>query len=67
MIYSTCSILKEENENILKNVLQKVKAEIVPISISNEIPKLPVDIEGTICICPSSLYEGFFIAKIKKN
>ena len=66
MIYSTCSILKQENENLLKKVLQKSNAKIVPIQKDWNIPQLPVSIEGTICVCPTELYEGFFVAKIKK-
>ena len=66
MIYSTCSILKRENEEILNKVLKKEKIEIVPIKISSKLPVLPVKIEGTLCICPTELYEGFFVAKIKK-
>lgn len=69
MVYSTCSILIQENENILKKVLAKEKAEIVPIKkeLLNGIPTLPTTIEGTICVCPNELYEGFFVAKLKKN
>lgn len=66
MIYSTCSILKQENEKLLKKVLQNSKAEIVPIQEKLDIPILPVSIDGTICVCPTVLYEGFFVAKIKK-
>ena len=66
MIYSTCSILKRENEEILNKVLKKGKIEIVPIKLDKEIPTLPVKVEGTICVLPTELYEGFFVAKIKK-
>ena len=68
MIYSTCSILAKENEEILKKVLAMSKAEIVPIDpdLIFEIPTLPVSIDGTICICPTDLYEGFFVAKIRR-
>ena len=31
------------------------------------IPLLPVNLEGTICVCPTDLYEGFFIAKLRKK
>ena len=43
-------------------------AEIVPIDerYFKDIPLLPVNIIGTICVCPSELYEGFFVAKISK-
>lgn len=69
MIYSTCSILAEENENILKKVLKKENAKIIEINeeLIQGVPKLPVSIKGTICICPTDFYEGFFIAKIVKN
>ena len=66
MIYSTCSILKRENEEILNKVLKKGKIEIVPIKLDKEIPTLPVKVEVTICVLPTELYEGFFVAKIKK-
>lgn len=64
MVYSTCSILKEENEEILNKVLKKFKAQIVPIQIPKEIPILPTSIDGVATICPTKLYEGFFVAKI---
>lgn len=68
IIYSTCSILKQENEDIIQKVLSKTKAEIVPIdeSILKDIPLLSVTIQGTICVCPTELFEGFYVAKIKK-
>lgn len=69
MIYSTCSILKQENEDIINKVLSKTNAEIVPIDFDKllGIPQLPTTIEGTICVCPTELYEGFYIAKIVKK
>ena len=67
MIYSTCSILKQENENILRKVLPKANAEIIPIKPIEDIPTLPVDIEGTLCVCPTESYEGFFVAKIRRK
>lgn len=66
MIYSTCSILAQENENVLKRVLAKTKTEIIPIEMMREVPVLPSQTEGTICVCPTELYEGFFVAKLRK-
>lgn len=68
MIYSTCSVLSCENEEVIQKVLKNQKAEIVPIEMQqiNDIPILPTKIKGTICVCPNELYEGFFIAKIRK-
>lgn len=78
MIYSTCSILESENEEVLEKALKGTDAEVVPIDLqedlngycgkdSNELPLLPVKIPGTVCVCPNELFEGFFIAKIKKR
>lgn len=68
MIYSTCSILKKENEENVNKILKECKAELVPIEedIFKDIPQLPSQIEGTICVCPTNLFEGFFIAKLRK-
>ena len=66
MIYSTCSILQEENEDKLASILKTGKVEIVPINVDKTIPKLPTKIDGTLCVCPNEEYEGFFVAKIRK-
>ncbi len=68
MVYSTCSILYEENEKYLEELLKKKIIEIIPIdmSIYADIPKLPVTIKGTLCVCPTKLYEGFYVAKFKR-
>ncbi len=69
MVYSTCSILKEENENILNKTLANFNAQIIPIDKKTivGIPLLNSTIEGTITIRPTDLYEGFFACKIKKK
>ena len=69
MVYSTCSILHQENEDIISKVLSKANAEIIPIDskLFENIPLLPVKSDGTICVCPNELYEGFFVAKILKK
>lgn len=66
MVYSTCSILEEENEEILKRTLNN-NFEIVPIEINDKnLIKLPTKIDGTLCVCPNEYFEGFFIAKIRR-
>lgn len=69
MVYSTCSILACENEDIVEKILKLNNCEIVPIELANaeEIPLLPSKLNGTICVKPTEIYEGFFVAKIKKR
>ena len=70
MVYSTCSILREENEEVLNAVLPafaKEGARIVPIDIPEGIPTLPVTLPGTLCVRPTERYEGFFCAVIEKG
>lgn len=68
MVYSTCSVLQKENEDVVRSVLKK-GAEIVAIPQEefNGIPLLPTTLEGTMCVCPNDEYEGFFVAKLKKK
>lgn len=68
LIYSTCSVLKEENEKIVEEILKSGNMEVISIDrkLFEGVPLLPVKLEGTICVCPSELYEGFFVAKLKK-
>jgi len=58
-----------ENEEILNYIVEKYNLEIVPIdeNLFSDVPLLPVNIKGTICICPTELYEGFFVSKIRKK
>lgn len=69
LVYSTCSILKSENEDIIKEVLKSNQVELVPIDKEkfNNIPFLPTELDFTMLVCPSELYEGFFVAKLRKK
>lgn len=68
MIYSTCSVLAQENEEIVSRVLRKTGAQVVPLELAafDSVPRLPVSIPGTLCVAPDELHEGFFVAKIRK-
>jgi 16S rRNA C967 or C1407 C5-methylase (RsmB/RsmF family) len=65
MIYSTCSIYKEENEEQIKKVLSD-DIEIIPISLDG-VELLPSSIEGVLTVKPNKEYEGFFIALLHKK
>ena len=68
MVYSTCSILEDENENIIREILETKKVELEEINFRGieELPRLPEKIKGTLLVMPSEEYEGFFVAKLKK-
>ena len=68
MVYSTCSILDCENEDVVSSVIKNGNIEIVPINFEGmeELPIFPTKIFGTLCVKPTELYEGFFVAKIKR-
>ena len=69
MVYSTCSILSCENEEVINSILKDGKAGIIPINFKGieSLPILHSKIPGTLCVCPTDLYEGFFVAKIRKK
>lgn len=69
MVYSTCSILDCENEDVVSSVIKNGNIEIVPINFDGmeKLPILPTKILGTLCVKPTDLYEGFFVAKIRKK
>ena len=66
LVYSTCSILKDENEKIIKEILDNNENIILePIELEG-IKTLPTSLEGTLTIAPTEYYEGFFVAKLKR-
>ena len=69
MVYSTCSILSCENEEVINSILKDGKAGIIPINFKGieSLPILHSKIPGTLCVCPTDLYEGFFVARIRKK
>lgn len=73
MIYSTCSMSKEENENVIEFILNKyknIKISNINISSNNKIFESNIfknSILKTIRISPSELTEWFFIAKLIKT
>lgn len=71
MVYSTCSILREENEEVLSAVLPGMNAEVLPIDPATlgltADQLLPVAIPGVVCVKPTALHEGFFVARIRKR
>ena len=69
LVYSTCSVLREENEEVVAAALKKGGVQLVPIDTAafDGVPLLPTDMPGVMCVCPDEWYEGFFVAKMKKS
>lgn len=69
MVYSTCSILEEENEKNIEKILTNQNVEVMPINeeFFEGATLFPSKIKGTIVVAPNELYEGFFIAKLRKK
>lgn len=69
MVYSTCSILMAENERNVKAILSEKQCIVDPITLPgmDQLPLLPCGIEGALCIAPNTLYEGFFMCRLKKT
>ena len=67
LIYSTCSILKEENINIIEKFIKEEPFEIIDISdmVSNEFKY--INEKGTIELLPSKNHDGFYIACLRKK
>ena len=72
LVYATCSILARENEEVVRDALDAKSVrgsyEIDPIDPADfpGLALLPTSLEGAICLCPTNIYEGFFVAKIKR-
>lgn len=69
MIYSTCSILASENEEVIQEIQKEKNIELVPINFlgKEQLPLLPTSLPEALCMLPNELYEGFFIAKLRKK
>ncbi len=64
LLYSTCSLLKEENEEAVESALS-AGATLVPLSPPEGIPLL-TGRAGTLTVCPDGRFEGFFLAMLRK-
>ena len=73
LVYSTCTLNKQENEYILNWALENLDVEMLEIDLhlkeamkaSNE--NLNININKAIKILPSKNTEGFFVAKLKRK
>ena len=67
MIYSTCTLNKEENEENIEWFLDSFKDSSIETFFVGKGRNLKYDSMGSLTILPDDEMDGFFIAKIKKN
>lgn len=73
LVYSTCSVLSCENEEIVAGCLKQAGRSGVyrvrPIKFAgmDELPVLPVALDGALAVCPTDRYEGFFVVRIERE
>ena len=67
LVYSTCTLNKEENEDNINWFLNKYKdAEIEKIFLGN-MENFIYNDNGSLTILPNQYMDGFFVAKLKKK
>ncbi|MCK9272315.1 RsmB/NOP family class I SAM-dependent RNA methyltransferase [Candidatus Gracilibacteria bacterium] len=76
IVYSTCTLAPEENEEVVNIICEKYSLVIEEISLDFEYTrngltefnskKYSKDLSKTLRILPSKISEGFFIAKLRK-
>ncbi len=78
IVYSTCTLSPEENEGVVDWILKREAGKVIleEVTIPDELITPAIlewsnhqyskEVQKTKRILPSSLYEGFFIAKFKK-
>ena len=75
LVYSTCSVLTRENEDVVEWGLSRhAGCELVSVGLDEALGAgelapvaLPTRLPETLTVCPSRLYEGFFVSKIIKR
>ncbi len=72
LVYSTCTLNKEENENILDWAIKNLGLKILDIDleIKDALPafneNMDKNVNKAIRLLPSKSMEGFFVSKLKK-
>ncbi|MDD2487357.1 MAG: RsmB/NOP family class I SAM-dependent RNA methyltransferase [Candidatus Gracilibacteria bacterium] len=77
LVYSTCTLAPEENEEIIDMVCRKYGFEIMDIDLNFEFARPGIkefsgneycdDISKTVRILPTSVCEGFYVANLRKK
>jgi len=65
MVYSTCTLNEDENENVLQWALDNLELKLLDIEI--DLREAEPALGKAIRVLPSKETEGFFVAKLKKQ
>ncbi|MEM7100727.1 MAG: RsmB/NOP family class I SAM-dependent RNA methyltransferase [Pseudomonadota bacterium] len=76
LIYCTCSFSLEENEMVVTYLLERTDAQLLPIEKEQEHfldgitqrgrKALPQSLKSTLRILPHGVWDGFYLAQVKK-
>ncbi len=68
LVYATCSVLREENEAVVRIAAD---AGLTPVPAPNRLrealPTLPVTLPEAVCVRPGETAEGFFVCALRKG
>ncbi|MGL4990393.1 MAG: 16S rRNA (cytosine(967)-C(5))-methyltransferase RsmB [Sarcina sp.] len=67
LVYSTCTLNKRENEDIIERFLSKNKDASVEKTFIGQNDNIIYNGDGSITILPNEYMDGFFMVKLKKN
>jgi 16S rRNA (cytosine1407-C5)-methyltransferase len=73
LVYSTCTLNKNENEKIVDYAIKNLNMEVVPIDlkiknkINGDAKGFDKQVKDTIKIIPNKNFEGFYVAKLIKK
>ena len=69
VVYSTCSIFPQENEEIVSRALKRGGCVLIPVEEERfaDIPRLPCLLPQALLVSPTEEYEGFFAAILQRT
>lgn len=66
MVYSTCTLFKQENGDIVDYILQDGRFKLEKIALDNVDNGKYKDNDGKVQILPHGEYDGFYVAKFRR-